>query len=477
MRSVNFEEAFKEIDDLVFAKTGRRLNQLEKIALEAAWEDKDYGEVASDLPCSVDHLRSNVGRRLWLVMTGVLGGGEKVTKKRFRGIFERRMIDSDTHSTLGISEEDQSKFSGTSPSIFGEQPPDVSRFYGRVKELEKLRELIGNNSCVALVGAAGIGKSALAAKLILEIAADPSSGFNCLTWKSIRSDLSPFDLVTELIGLVAAPSKSKLDLPLYAQARISVLINCLKSRRCLLVLDGADAVWRSQREDKGGDKSSRRWRHAEFRIFLKRLMEEDHQSCFVLTGRQRFSELDELQNLKGPVSCLEVKGLDLEDAKQFLRMNNLKDEETWDELIQDYGTVPSALKLVSKEIQKKFNGRVREFIEFKTLTANVFEELLEEQFRDTHLLDYLERQIIIYLAEELSRQSDCITQATLLRGLKAKMESFSTAEMLDKIEILSNLSLIQKEENIATGEVCFSLQPLLRRYAISNREILARGAA
>lgn len=472
---MNYEEALKEIDDLVFAKTGRRLDQLEKIVLEAAWEDKDYSEIASlDLPYSLDHLRSNVGRSLWLLLTGVLGSGEKVTKKRLREIVERRMATRVYYSISGISQKVQVKTGDTSSRVLGEQPPNVSRFYGRVDELKELRGLIAKNRCVALVGTAGIGKSTLAAKLILEIEADPDSGFDCLCWKYIRSDFSPHDLVTELIGLLASPSKQKPDLPPYTQGRISVLIDCLKSRRCLLVLDGVDAGRARSTVSRGDAKKFQR--HLEFRILFERLMEEEHQSCCVLTGRERLNGIDTLKNKRGPGSWLEVKGLNLEEAKQILRANNLKDEEEWEGLIKKYGAIPLALEIVSSEIQKNFNGRIGEFYKFTSLTANLFQGTLDEQFQATNFLGSLERQIIVYLAEALQEQTDLLPQATFLSGLKAKIESsVSTSELLEKIEFLRNLSLIERSENVSTGEVFFSLQPLLKRYVIRSRESLLRG--
>jgi len=470
---VEYKEALKEVDNLVFAKAGRRLNPLEKIVLEAAWEDKEYSEIASDLPCSLDHLRSNVGRGLWLLLTGVLGNGEKVTKRRVREVLEQRITTSTANTLSGISESNRFKTSDKLLHILGEQPPDVSRFYGRVGELKELKRSIVNDSCVALIGVAGIGKSALAAKLISDIGTDPRSGFDCLCWKTISPDLSPHDLITDLVGLLALPSKQKPNLPPYTQGRISVLLNCLKLRRCLLVLDGADAAWGKQRDIRATSYE----RYEEFKFFLKRVTEEDHQSYLVLTSRERFKGLDKLRSRGGPVLSLEVKGLELEDAKQILRAKDLRDEEEWERLIKGYRGNPLALELISSRIKKMFNGRIGEFDKFPSLTIDVFQDILSQQFGDTNLSGDLEKRIIVYLAEELAKQAGPLTQMAFLSGLKTELEqSVSTTELIEIIEDLSELSFIEKSEEMATGEVCFDIQPLFRKYIIRNRESLVRGS-
>ena len=62
-------------------------------------------------------------------------------------------------------------------------------------------------------------------ELIDKISADPQSGFDCFVWKSVHYAPPLENLVTDLIGLLAAPLKPESDLPAYTQAKVSVR-NC-----------------------------------------------------------------------------------------------------------------------------------------------------------------------------------------------------------------------------------------------------------
>ena len=63
----------------------------------------------------------------------------------------------------------------------------MSSFYGRVQELSRLKELAIKQRCILLVGAAGIGKSTLAAKLLEELSLESQPRFDCLIWKSVAT--------------------------------------------------------------------------------------------------------------------------------------------------------------------------------------------------------------------------------------------------------------------------------------------------
>jgi hypothetical protein len=178
LRTIDCQEAIKAIDELVFAKAGRHLSQDEKLVIEAAWEDKEYKEIAATFSYSIDRLQRDVGRKLWILLTGVLGNGEKVTKKRLRSILERTM------TTDSPSPESQpNEIADSAIPVMGGQPPDVRTFFGREVELVQLREAIANCRCLVIYGAPGFGKSALATKLIEEISTKRQPQFERLIWQ------------------------------------------------------------------------------------------------------------------------------------------------------------------------------------------------------------------------------------------------------------------------------------------------------
>lgn len=395
--TVTFEEALKLADDLVFAKTGKRLSQAEIIVMEGAWHDKDYEEIGGNSAYSVNYLQRNVAPQLWNLLSEVFGNEARIGKKKLRYFLEQVL---QKYYLQSFSDTKQHSSFNTPPHVIGGQPPDLSSFYGRAAELTKLREWVVKKRCVALIGAAGIGKSALAAKLIDKISADPQSGFDCFVWKSVHYAPPLENLVTDLIGLLADPLELEPDLPAYTQAKVSVLFKYLQSRRCLVVLDGVEAILKGDRNNSFNPYGEQ---YVEYGIFFRRIVEELQQSCLVLTSREPFNDLKRLQLAGRPYYSLKLEGLELEDATQVLRYQDLTGEGSWDKLIQTYLGNPLALELAANRIKDFFAGNVEKFFECQTsLMSDFFQESLQELFGVEGRLTNLEKRVATYLAEQLS---------------------------------------------------------------------------
>lgn len=78
------DAALEFVDQLVYVKTERHLNDLERQVFLGSWEDKTYEEI---YPVKPDYIEKSVGYRLWQKLSDTLG--EKITKKRFKGSIER----------------------------------------------------------------------------------------------------------------------------------------------------------------------------------------------------------------------------------------------------------------------------------------------------------------------------------------------------------------------------------------------------
>lgn len=470
---MDYLEAIKVIDDLVFAKAGRHLNSPEKIVIEAAWLDLEYKEIAESSPYNVDYLQRGVGRSLWILLTGIVGNGEKVTKKRLRGILEKITT---TPSSIFLSDTpDVNQFEPehTELYVIGGQPPDVSCFYGRTEQLTNLREWIAKKRCVVLHGAAGIGKSALVAKLIEYKRAEPKPGVDCLIWKSIPYAPPLQDLVTDLLLLLARPGVPEPNLPLpeYTQARISVLIEYLRSHRCLLVLDAAESLLQGDRNNSFNPYGEQ---YADYGLFFRRLVEEEHQSCLILISREPFLDMAKLQRSRRTVQSLKLEGLDSKAAREILRDHGLNDEEQWADLLESYLGNPSAIELAASRIKDFFGGSVAKFMNFKTsFASDIFKETLDQQFGATGRLTNLEKQIMLYLAESLALCPSSIAFTKLLHDMKAQAkEAVSTSGVIEALSALGERSLIEIIKDAATGEMFFSLQPVVKKYVLRSSESL-----
>jgi hypothetical protein len=78
------EDALEFADKLVYAKTGKHLNDLERTVFLGSYEDLTYEEI---YPLNPEYVERYVGYRLWKKLSNVLE--ERVSKKMFRGALER----------------------------------------------------------------------------------------------------------------------------------------------------------------------------------------------------------------------------------------------------------------------------------------------------------------------------------------------------------------------------------------------------
>ncbi len=81
------ETALAITDSLVFAKTGKHLNTLQTEIFRGAWLGQKYEDIAEANYCSDSHVKM-IGATLWEILAESLA--EKITKKNFRAVLERR---------------------------------------------------------------------------------------------------------------------------------------------------------------------------------------------------------------------------------------------------------------------------------------------------------------------------------------------------------------------------------------------------
>lgn len=467
---MNFEEALKSLNNLVFARTGKYLSPAEKIVVKAAWLDLDYKEVAAgNLPYTADYLQRNVGRQLWILLTGVLGSGEKVTKKRLREILERRITAANCDS-LSYASTLTSTAASTSVCIVEGQPPNVSTFYGREQELIQLEDLIADNHCLVIYGAVGVGKSALAAKLFNKISTETDSKFDYLYWKSVHYGPSLQGLLTELLKVLVHEQE---QLPESTEDKTTLLIEALQAHRYLLVLDAAEAWLRRDRNISSNPYADQ---YTEYGVFFRRIAEENHKSCILLISRDPFKDMVRLQRSGRPSYSFKLEGLDLKAAKEILRAKGLIDEHRWEELIEPYLGNPSAINLVASRVENFFSGSVVRFLKYKTaLISEIFREILAQQCQPGRLT-HLEKQIMLYLVEKVIDMPINTPGLTAFSQLVNEIQNrtkntTSLSELMEAIEALNDRSLIIVNKDKETKELLLDLHNLVEKYVLREKRV------
>jgi hypothetical protein len=179
---------------------------------------------------------------------------------------------------------------------------DVSQFYGRDEELFQLRQWSVEEHCrlVAVQGIGGIGKSTLAVKLARQIQTD----FEIVVWRSLRNAPPLDELLESILSFVLRVRGEDLVIPSSVDGRVSKLMECLRSSRCLLILDNAETILSS------GERAGQcRDGYEGYSQLLQTVGEVPHQSCLLLTTREKPSAIALLEGEKSKVRSLSLKDL------------------------------------------------------------------------------------------------------------------------------------------------------------------------
>ncbi|MHC5718885.1 MAG: NB-ARC domain-containing protein, partial [Nostoc sp.] len=118
---------------------------------------------------------------------------------------------------------------------------DVSVFHGRTEELATIKRWIVDEQCrlITVIGMGGIGKTALSVKAAQMV----EDEFDYLIWRSLRNAPPVQELLADLICFVSGQQETNLSESV--DGKISQLLEHIRKKRCLLILDNAESILRS----------------------------------------------------------------------------------------------------------------------------------------------------------------------------------------------------------------------------------------
>ncbi len=163
-KGMEVDAALLIADTLIFNQTGNHLNTLQTSIFRGAWSGQKYEEIAQANYCSDSHVKM-VGSNLWELLSEALE--EKVTKKNFRAVLQRRNI---TPQNLEIV--DKPSKPGLSRTIELELPegqvPLNSRFYVQRPPIESqcARAIVKPGALIRIKAPKQMGKSSLMIRII-----------------------------------------------------------------------------------------------------------------------------------------------------------------------------------------------------------------------------------------------------------------------------------------------------------------------
>jgi WD40 repeat protein len=429
------DEALIHVQEVLAPK---RLNDTQEMVFRLTWEGSGYAEIAAASSYDPEYIKY-VGYQLWQTLSKALE--EKVSKSNIQSVLRRyqqkRHPVPFPETTLGGTQNKQQK---NVLADWGEAA-DVSLFCGRTEEQAILEQWMVHERCrlITLMGMGGIGKTSLAIK----VSENVQDRFDRLIWRSLRNAPPIRDLLSDLLqflsgsqdfdseALLQADSAASLD------SKISQLIEYLRLSRCLLILDNVESVLLTE----GGLYGN----------FFRALGEASHQSCVLLTSREKPKDLAWLEGEHLPIRAFPLSGLKEEEVREIFSSKGsfLAKEQDWQELIRRYAGNPLALKIVSTTAQELFNSDIAEFLQQETEVFGDIRDLLDQQFR--HLSE-VEKEIIYWLAIE----REPVSLGTVRGDMVIPV---AISKFLEGLESLGRSSLLEKAGNL------FTLQPVVLEYA------------
>jgi WD40 repeat protein len=318
---------------------------------------------------------------------------------------------------------------------------DVSHFTGREGELAELIHWIVHERCrlVAILGMGGIGKSVLVSLLGKQLAPQ----FEAVLWRSLRDSPECSELVADCLTFFSETPPAAF--PASLEQRINQLVARLQKSRCLLVLDNLETLLVS-----GDPEGNYLPGYEGYGRLIQRLAEAAHQSCVLLTSRERPREIEPLEGAHRPVRTLRLVGLDEEAAHVLLADKGLGGTSAaWQRLVAGYAGNPLALKIMAQAITDLFGGDVDRFLEEGELAFNGVRPVLRQQ---VGRLSTLESLLLTWLAV-LREWTELPTLEQVLHPQVLR------AQLLEALEALSRRSLLERGQ-----QASFSLQSVVMEY-------------
>ena len=292
------------------------LSNVQSLVFCQCWEGKSYSQIAAISDYNSDYLRE-VGSQMWQMLSQVLG--KKVTKNNLRSIltqyqFSAQLIQNSNLEPKARSSSPQSSFNRQSDRFtttefadWGDAIDDYF-FYGRDSELATLQQwILGTSSqenqsypcrLVSLLGMEGIGKTSLAVKIAQQV----QDRFDFLIWRSLRNAPLIDNILTHWIQFLSHQQEAVI--PISLDDKIIHLLHYLRISRCLLVLDNFESILQS------GDMRGRyRDGYEGYGQLLRSIGDTNHQSCLIVTSREKPIGLAAKEGKTLPVRSLQLTGL------------------------------------------------------------------------------------------------------------------------------------------------------------------------
>jgi WD40 repeat protein/DNA-binding SARP family transcriptional activator len=330
--------------------------------------------------------------------------------------------------------------------------PEVGPLYGRQTEVAHLQQWLLHDRyrMIALLGIGGVGKTALAATAVQAVA----EHFEIVFWRSLLN-APPLDEILSAV-LQEVSGHSLPEVPASLDEQLALLLDYLRRRRCLLVLDNMETILQP------GHAGAYQAGYAPYGQLIQRLGQSRHNSCLLLTSREPPIELARLETSTPALRVLPLSGLDAADGQAMLTACGLPSQaaETGT-LVARYSGNPLALKLVAQTVQDLFGGDIDAFLAAEAPIFDDIRMVLDQQYAR---LSALEQEILVWLAIE--------REPVALPALRTNLvHPPSPREILEALRTLQRRSLLEQAGRTSppaaadqSSSPAFTLQNVIMEY-------------
>ncbi|MCC3591906.1 eIF2A-related protein [Microcoleus sp. PH2017_28_MFU_U_A] len=326
--------------------------------------------------------------------------------------------------------------------------PTVSYCYGRTQELDTLKKWILKDKChlIFLLGQGGIGKTTLSIELAKEI----QNKFDYIIWRSLGASPPVEKILADAIKFLS--DQQETTLPETLEEKIGRLVHYLKSSRCLFILDNAESILQS-----GSHIGQYLEGYQGYGDLLKRIAQSSHQSCLVITSREKPEAIELIARQNQNIRSLYLDGLKVEYGREIFTVFGefSGSEDDWKNVIENYAGNPFALEVLAQDIRdSSLRGDISRFVKRYLNRGRVkfteINNLLERQFER---LSLSEKQIMYWVAINYEPVSDEELQEDIILWEAQQ-------------ELVECLASLKRRSLIKNTELGYTQLPVLKEYII-----------
>src|SRR5262249_26980295 len=135
------------------------------------------------------------------------------------------------------------------------------------------------------------------------------------------------------------------------EERLQLLLEYMRGQRALIVLDNLESIL-----EEGELIGQMRAGYEDYEKLLRRVGETEHQSCLLLTSREKPFQLVPLEGNQATVRTLRLTRLEAEPCQRLLSERGIAGTDSERvRLVEVYAGNPLALKIVAQTIAELFD--------------------------------------------------------------------------------------------------------------------------